>query len=104
MSELRYEVVWPLSRRAQGEAGVAQPLSTLNDKTVAFLWNYAFRGDLMYEVVRHELRERFPGVRFVDHEVFENFHGGTDEREVMACIPGRLRDHRANAAIIGVGA
>jgi hypothetical protein len=42
-------------------------------------------------------------VKFVGYEAFGNFHGAR-ERDVVAALPEKLRAHKADAAIVGIGA
>jgi len=101
--EQRYDVLWPLSRRAVADTSAAPRLRDLNGKTVCELWDVIFRGETIYPLVRNYLTARFPGVKFVGHSEFGNFHGAR-EREVIAALPERLRAHQADAAIVGIGA
>src|SRR5262249_37077442 len=89
MGDLAYEVVWPLGRPTPASLG-AQRLTEPAGKTVGFVWDYAFRGDLMWDVIKVELSKRYPDMRFVDWEVFGNTHGH-DENEVVAALPGMFR-------------
>jgi hypothetical protein len=102
-SEPRYEVLWPLSRRAVSGARAAPRLPDLNGKTIAELWDVIFRGETIYPLVREYIKARFPGVKFVGWSEFGNFHGAR-EHEVTAALPERLRAHKADAAIVGIGA
>jgi len=102
-TEARYEVLWPLSRRAVREAKAAPRLPDLNGKTVAELWDVIFRGETIYPLVREYIQARFPGVRFVGYSEFGNFHGAR-EHEVTASLPDKLRAHKTDAAIVGIGA
>jgi hypothetical protein len=102
-TEPRYEVLWPLSRRAVPDAAAAPRLRDLNGKTVCELWDVIFRGEMIYPLVRDYLRARFPGVTFVGYSEFGNFHGAR-EREVVAALPEKLRARKADAAIVGIGA
>ena len=101
--EPKYEVLWPLSRRAVRDTKAAKRLPDLNDKTVCELWDVIFRGETIYPLVREYIRARFPRVKFVGYEAFGNFHGAR-EREVTAALPEKLRAHKADAAIVGIGA
>jgi UDP-N-acetyl-D-mannosaminuronic acid transferase (WecB/TagA/CpsF family) len=101
--EPRYDVLWPLSRRAVRETKAAARLPDLNGKVVAELWDVIFRGETIYPLVREHIRKRFPGVKFVGYSEFGNFHGAR-EREVVASIPEKLRAHKADAVIVGIGA
>ena len=101
--EPKYEVLWPLSRRAVRETKAAARLPDLNGKVVAELWDVIFRGETIYPLVREYIKARFPDVKFVGYEEFGNFHGAR-EHEVSAAIPDRLRAHKADAVIVGIGA
>jgi len=101
--EPRYEVMWPLSRRAVTGVSAAPRLRDLNDRTVCELWDGIFRGEQIYPLVREYIRARFPRVKFVGHEAFGNFHGPR-EYQVTAALPARLREHGIDAAIVGIGA
>jgi hypothetical protein len=101
--EPRYEVLWPLSRRAVRDTKSAARLPDLNDKTVCELWDVIFRGETIYPLVREYIKARFPRVKFVGYEEFGNFHGAR-EHQVTATIPDKLRAHKADAVIVGIGA
>jgi hypothetical protein len=98
----RYRVVWPRGARLVEIVPAAKRPPSLEGKTIAFLWDYLFRGDQVFRILEEGLKERFPGVRFIGHEAFGNTHSG-DERKVVAALPGRLRDHRVDAASSGMG-
>ena len=98
-----FEVLWPLARRAVTDTRAAPRLPDLNGKTVCELWDVIFRGETIYPLVREYIKSRFPRVTFVGHEAFGNFHGAR-EREVTAALPEKLRAHKADAAIVGIGA
>src|SRR5262245_52004573 len=100
-TEPRFEVLWPLSRRAVSDTRAAPRLPDLNDKTVAELWDVIFRGETIYPLVREHIKARFPRVKFVGYEAFGNFHGAR-ERDVFAALPEKLRAHKADAAIVGI--
>ena len=102
-SEPRYEVLWPSSRKAVKNAAAATRVPDLNGKVVCELWDILFRGDTIYPMVREYIRSRFPGVKFVDHTEFGNFHGAR-ERDVVKALPERLKEFKADAVIVGIGA
>jgi UDP-N-acetyl-D-mannosaminuronic acid transferase (WecB/TagA/CpsF family) len=85
------------------DTNAAPRLPDLNGKVVAELWDVIFRGETIYPLVREHIRKRFPGVKFVGYSEFGNFHGAR-EREVVASIPEKLRAHKADAVIVGIGA
>lgn len=97
-----YEALWPRSPRQARVKPLAPRLSTLEGKTVAQLWDHVFRGDEVFEFLEAGLRARFPGVRFVSWREFGNTHG-SEEREVVATLPGRLKALGADAVISGMG-
>ena len=101
--EPRYDVLWPLSRKAVEAAAAAPRIADLNGKTVCELWDAILRGDTIYPLVRAYIKRRFPAVRFVGYSEFGNFHGAR-EHQVTATIPDKLRAHHADAVIVGIGA
>lgn len=101
--EPRYEVLWPLSRKAVKRTEAAARIPDLNGKTVCELWDVIFRGEIIYPQVREYIRARYPQVRFVDYSAFENFYG-PHERAVVAGLGAQLRSHGCDAAIVGIGA
>jgi len=101
--EPRFEVMWPLSRKAVQRTAATPRLPDLNDKTVCELWDVIFRGETIYPLVREYIRARFPRVKFVNYTEFGNFHGAR-EHQVTATIPEKLRAHKADAVIVGIGA
>lgn len=101
--EPRYEVLWPLSRKAVKATAAAPRLLDLNGKTVCELWDVLFRGETIYPLVREYIKALFPSVKFVGHAEFGNFHGAR-MNEVIAALPDKLRAHGADAVIVGIGA
>lgn len=97
-----YKVVWPRGASLAGVVPAAKRPPSLEGKTVAFLWDFLFRGDQVFKFLQKGLAEKFPGVKFVGYEVFGNTHSG-DERKVVAAVPGRLKEHRVDAVISGMG-
>ena len=97
-----YEALWPRSPRQAKVKALAPRLSTLEDKTVAQLWDHVFRGDEVFEFLEAGLKARFPGVRFISWREFGNTHG-SEEREVVAALPERLKALGADAVISGMG-
>jgi hypothetical protein len=101
--EPRYDVLWPLSRKAVKATAAAPRIPDLNGKIIAEVWDAILRGDTIYPLVREYIKARFPHAKFVGYDEFGNFHGAR-EREIVAALPDKLRAHRIDAAIIGVGA
>ncbi len=103
MREPVYQVVWPLGKSAYEILPVADIASSLGGKTVCELWDWAFRGQEMFAVIRETLKQRFPDIRFVDYDKFGNILGRNDA-EVIAALPALLRQHGCDAVISAVGA
>ena len=99
----RYDVIWPLSRKAVKVVAAAPRIPDLNGRTIAELWDVLFRGETIYPQVREYIKARFPRVKFVGHAEFGNFHTAR-ERQVHAALPDKLRQHGCDAAIVGIGA
>jgi UDP:flavonoid glycosyltransferase YjiC (YdhE family) len=94
-------VVWPRGRRTVQSRPVAPRLGSLEGKTIGQLWDDLFRGDEIFPILERELGQRWPGVKFVNYSVFGSTHG-SDERQVLADLPGRLRDLGVDAVISGM--
>jgi hypothetical protein len=97
-----YEVVWPRGRRTAEIARLANRLDTLEGKTICALWDWVFRGDEVFPLVGKELTRRYPGLHFVSYEVFGSTHGG-NEAEVLAALPGKLKEYKCDGVISGIG-
>jgi hypothetical protein len=100
-----YDVLWPRSprqaRRKQPALAARHP--SLNGKVVAHLWDYVFRGDEVFAALEEGLRARYPDVRFVSWTEFGNTHG-SDERQVIANLPRRLKELKVDAVISAMAA
>ncbi len=97
------EVVWPLAPSAVVPTAFAPRLADLRGKTVGELWDYLFRGEVIFPRLREQLARRYPGVRFVEYGVFGSTHG-RGEAELMATLPETLRKHGCDAIVSAVGA
>lgn len=102
VNETQYEIVWPRGRRAVGIIRPADRLASLEGKTIAALWNWLFRGNEVLPAAGKELQKRYPGLRFIGHEVFGSTHG-KNEVEMLAALPAKLKENRCDAVISGVG-
>ncbi|MBI3935376.1 MAG: hypothetical protein HY323_00220, partial [Betaproteobacteria bacterium] len=71
----RYDVMWPLSRKAVQPRAAAPRVRDLNGITIGELWDVIFRGETIYPLLRNYLKSRYPGARFVEHSEFGNFYG-----------------------------
>ena len=98
----KYAVVWPRSERAVEIKALAPRLATLEGKTIAFLWDYLFRGDEIWPILTEELGRRYPGMRFIGWEEFGSTHGD-EEHAVLAALPGKLKSLGVDAVVSGMG-
>ncbi len=97
-----YPVVWPGGKKSIQEQLPARRLMSLTGKTVAELWSWTFKGDVMFQAFEEELSRRYPGIRFISWKEFGEIHGA-DEREVLKALPEKLKACGADCAIVGVG-
>jgi hypothetical protein len=98
-----YEVVWPIAPSGAPAGALAPRSPDLAGKTVGELWDYLFKGEEMFPLVRRALAERYPGIRFVEYDTLGSTHG-RDDTELAATLPGLLRRHGCDAVISAVGA
>jgi hypothetical protein len=102
-SEPQYSVLWPLAKRSIKTQGAAAGVPDLRGKVVCELWDYIFRGDVMYELIRERLTALYPGIRFVGYKEFGNIHG-PKQRDIIAGLADKLRSLNCAAVISGIGA
>ena len=98
----QYEALWPRSPRQAKVKPLARRLDTLAGKTIAWVWDYMFRGDEVFAQLEESLRARYPGVKFVSWSEFGNTHG-SEEREVVAALPQKLKALGVDAVVSGLG-
>jgi len=97
-----YDVVWPRSPQGVQRQRQAPRLPDLDGRTVAFLWDYVFRGDELFPVLEKALVERFDGIQIIGYEEFGNLHGA-DEKERVGRLPDDLRSRGVDAVVSGMG-
>ena len=98
-----YEVVWPLGRRVTRAVELSARVPDLAGRVVGELSLGLYRADDVLHRIRVHLNARYPGVTFVGHSNFGRLHG-PDEREVVAALPGRLRQEQVDLVIAAIGA
>src|SRR5438093_12185772 len=98
-----YNVLWPLGRTTTTLIREHPRLDRLDSIRVGFIWDYMFRGDELFDVLRGELKHRHPSLDVVDYPEFGNIHG-PNERKVLAQLPERLLASKVDAVVVGVGA
>lgn len=99
---MSYEVVWPRGKQTEAIGKLAKRLDTLEGKVVCELWDWIFKGDVIFEVFEKELAKRYPGIQFVSWREFGEIHGA-NEKEVLAALPAKLKQFGCDAVICGVG-
>ncbi|RDW12928.1 hypothetical protein DIE28_11035 [Paracoccus thiocyanatus] len=97
-----YDVVWPSGRQMHQGHRLAKRLDTLEGKTVAQLWDWVFKGDIMFDIWEREMTKLYPGIKFVSWREFGEIHGA-NEHEVLEALPQKLKDFNVDAVIVGVG-
>lgn len=102
MSEPVYDVVWPLGKSTYQIVSMQPRIADFAGKTIGELSHGGFRDQEIRPLLEEALRQRFAGLKFVDHTVFGNIHG-RNEAEVVAALPERLHKHRVDAVIAGIG-
>lgn len=101
--EPAYEVVWPLGKPAYATREPNERVADLSNKVIAETWDYLFRGEEIFPVLREELSKRYPGIRFVTYDTFGNLHGPR-QRDLVARVPNLLKKYEVDAVISAIGA
>ena len=101
MSET-YEAVWPRGAKVAGAKPLAKRPESLEGKTVAFLWDYMFRGDEIMPLIERELNAAYPGMNFIGYDEFGTTHGG-GEREVIKALPEKIKMLEIDGIVSGMG-
>jgi hypothetical protein len=81
---------------------LAPRLPSLHGKTIAFLWDYVFRGDEVCAVIEAELSQRVSGLTFVHYDALGSTFGG-DEHRTVAALADNLRSHHVDRVISAMG-
>jgi hypothetical protein len=101
VNEPSFAVVHPVSRRPAVARTSNADLPGLAGQKIALVWDYLFRGDDVFRLVKERFRAEGSGAEFVDHEVFGDIHG---HDELLAELPGRLRELGVDGTIVATGA
>ena len=80
----------------------AARLGGLEGKTIAFMWDYLFRGDEIFPILEAELSAAYPNMNFVGYTTFGSTHGSR-EGQIIADLPDTLAEHKVDAIISGMG-
>ena len=98
-----YDVVWPLGKLDTEPVPASQPVEGLHNKRIGELWDWLFKGNEMFSIIREKLNERYSGLEFVPYTEFGTTMGPND-RENIARLPEVLRERGCDAVISAVGA
>lgn len=101
--EPTYDVVWPLGKPAYATRAPVERVTDLSNKVIGETWDYLFRGEEWFPILREELAKRYPGIQFVTYDTFGNLHG-PNQRELVAKVPELLKKHKVDAVISAIGA
>jgi hypothetical protein len=100
VNEPSFDVVHPVSRRPVVARTSNADLSGLTGKKIALVWDYLFRGDDVFRLVRERFHAGRSGVEFVGHEVF----GDISHDELLEQLPSRLEEMGVDGTIVATGA
>ena len=104
MSEAgQYAVVAPVAPATDTGNRVGAPLRDLSGKRIGLLWDWYFKGDEMFAILREELGRRYPGISFIGPDEFGSTHGDRED-EVIGNLTSQLRAEKVDAVISAVGA
>jgi hypothetical protein len=97
----KYEVVYPLGRRARRAQGRAPRPRTLDGITIGELSNDKFDSGFVFEAIEKAILKRVPTAKFVSHERFGNVYGPA-EADVIRDLPGNLSRYRVDVVLSGM--
>lgn len=97
-----YETLWPGGPIAVPVFETAARPAKLDGLTVAFVWDYVFRGDEIFPILQEALAKTYPTMKFVNYDTFGNTFGG-DEHGIRERLPKLLAANCIDVAISGVG-
>lgn len=101
VNEPSFDVVHPVSRRPAVARTSNADLPGLAGKKIALVWDYLFRGDDVFRLVKERFHAGRSGVEFVDHEVFGDIHG---HDELLDQLSSRLGEMGVDGTIVATGA
>lgn len=103
----KLSVVSPAGIAAVESKLSAPRLDDLNGKTVGEIWNGVFKGDATFAVIRHLLKQRFPGLNLIPYTEFPHLPGNDhpkEQRERARHIAALAKQKGCDALISGNGA
>jgi hypothetical protein len=102
VQEPYYQVVWPLGKVTYQSVTLKPRPTDLNGLTIGELSDYGFKAEVIFPLINKLLKQRYPGIKFVEYPVFGNTHGAQED-EVIAVLPEKLQKYGCGAVISGVG-
>lgn len=99
--EPSFDVVHPVSRRPLVARTSNADLPGFAGRKIALVWDYLFRGDDVFRLVKERFQSGQSGAEFVDYEVFGDVHG---HPELLDQLPSRLREMGVDGTIVATGA
>jgi hypothetical protein len=70
--------------------------------TICELSDYGFRAEEIFPALEKLLKQKYPDIKFIDYTTFGNTHG-SQEDEIIASLPEKLKKYGCGAVISGVG-
>ena len=101
-ARMTYEVLRPTGEVTVKPARLAEPLDSLDGKTVCEAYNNMFQGDKTFPRIREILKRRFPSLQIVPYPELPPLDIVRIEDELRR-IPDVLRQKRCDALITGNG-
>ena len=102
MVEQSYKVVWPLGKVRYKIIPESTRITDLTGKTVCELSDFRFKAPEVFPLVEEMISKRYCDVKFISYMNFGDVNG-TNEAEVTAALPEKLRNYGCDAVIVGVG-
>jgi hypothetical protein len=62
-----YKIVSPVGESTAKMTAMARRLDTLEGKTVALVWNHAFKADVTLPAIAEALKQKYPGIKIVPY-------------------------------------
>jgi hypothetical protein len=62
-----YKIVSPIGESTAKMSAMARRLDTLEGKTVALVWNHAFKSDVTLPAIAEALKQKYPSIKIVPH-------------------------------------
>jgi hypothetical protein len=101
-NEGTYKVVSPLGiEKDRALSGISYE-NRINDLNVVTVAEIQHMDTGWFSVIRAALKNRYPGINIVEASTFGSTHGA-DHVEMFASLPEKLRAHKIDAVISGIG-